>query len=82
LDVHATKIVAAVLDGESGQLQMFSMVAMLPAQRASARAWRGRSGRPMRLGRRGMAWRVSWARAGWIVWSPRRARSLAGAVIA
>jgi hypothetical protein len=81
LDVHATKIVAAVLDAETGQLQCFSMsgdtnkaaefCAALPA--------------PVRVayeaGPTGYGPRVSWSGAGCSVWSRRRRRSRARRVI-
>jgi hypothetical protein len=40
LDVHATKIVAAVLDAETGQLQTFSM----SGEREGGRVVRGAAG--------------------------------------
>ena len=76
LDVHATKIVAAVLDADSGQLQSFTMggeTARRPLR--SARGFRGRSGWPMRQGLRGTGSRARSPGAGWSVSWRRRARS-------
>ena len=80
LDVHATKVVAAVLDAETGQLQTFSMSAET-ARRSprSVRGCRGRCASHMKPGRRGTGSRASSPGVGWSVWSRRRARSRARA---
>ena len=82
LDVHATKIVAAVLDAETGQLQTFAMSGETDeGGRRSARGCRGRCGSRMRPARRGTGSRASSPSAGWSAWSRRRARSRARAGI-
>ena len=82
LDVHATKIVAAVLDAETGQLQTFAMGGeSAEGGRRSARGCRGRCGSRMRPGRPGTGWRASSPSVAWSVWSRRRARSRARAGI-
>ena len=82
LDVHATKIVAAVLDAETGQLQTFSM----DGDAAGAAGFCAGLPRPVRVayeaGPTGMAWRASWRGVAWSVSSRRRARSRARAGIA
>ena len=75
LDVHATKIVAAVLDAETGQLQTFAMDGDSDAGPASARGWLGRCVWPMRPARLGTGWRASLRSAALSVLSRRRARS-------
>ena len=45
LDVHATKIVAAVLDAETGELQFFAMSGESLGRPGSARAARPGAGR-------------------------------------
>ena len=78
LDVHATKIVAAVLDAETGRAAVVSRSGGEPARRPGcARGCRGRSGRRMRPGRPGTGWRASSRGAAWSAWSRRRARSRA-----
>ena len=65
LDVHATKVVAAVLDAETGELR--SSVGAARYRRGgagSALGCRGRCARPMRRGRPGSGWRASCAARG------------------
>ena len=59
LDVHATKIVATVLDAETGQLQTFSMDGDTAGAAGFCAGYRGRCGWRMRLVRRATAWRAS-----------------------
>ena len=78
LDVHATKIVAAVLDAETGELRWFRAGRRCRARRPGcAPGCRGRCARPMRPGRPGTGWRASSRGAAWSAWSRRRARSRA-----
>ena len=74
LDVHATKIVAAVLDAETGEIAFFAMTADIGRTGpGSARRCRGRSGWRMRPVRRGTVSRASWPSGAWNVsWRPRR----------
>ena len=75
LDVHATKIVAAVLDAESGELRTFRMNGDVGDATRSAPGSRGRCVLRMRRARPGTGWRVSSRSVAWSVWSRRRARS-------
>ena len=75
LDVHATKIVAAVLDAETGELPMFRMNGDAGAAAAFCAGCRARRASRMRRARPGTGWRVSPRGAEWSVWSRRRARS-------
>ena len=72
LDVHATKIVAAVLDAESGQLQSFVMGGESDAAAAGSPV---RCGAPMRPGRLGTGLRASSRGGALSVSLRRRARS-------
>ena len=58
LDVHAAKVVAAILDAETGELRFQRLGGQSGPVVGFAARWRGRSGRPMRLGRPAMGWRV------------------------
>ena len=77
LDAHATKIVAAVLDAETGQLQTFGM----GGETAKVAAFCAGLPRPVRVayeaGPTGTGWRASSPSAAWSAWSWRRARSRA-----
>ena len=65
LDVHATKIVAAVLDAETGELQFFTLRGDVDARRPGcAPGCRGRCARRMRPGRPGTGSRASSRGAG------------------
>ncbi len=77
LDVHATKVVAAVLDAESGELAFFALGGDVTQAAGCARGCRGRWAWRMRRGRRVTAWRASWRGGVLGVWSRRRARSRA-----
>ena len=77
LDVHATKIVAAVLDAETGELQWFRVGGEVARRRDCAPGCRARSAPRMRRGRPGTGWRASWRAAAWSAWSRHRARSRA-----
>ena len=81
LDVHATKVVAAVLDAEMGQLQTFAMNGETAKVAAFCAGCHGRSARRMRPGRPGTGSRASSPSAAWSVSSRRRARSRARAGI-
>ena len=63
LDVHATKIVAAVLDAETGQLQTFAM----SGETAKVAAFCAGLPRPVRVARGPTGWRVSSPSAAWSV---------------
>ncbi len=78
LDVHATKIVAAVLDAETGQLQFFT----LGGETAGAVAFCGQLPRPvrgrrMRRARPGTGLPASSRSVAWSARSRRRRRSRA-----
>ena len=77
LDVHATKIVAAVLDAETGELQTFAMSGECGPRPGSARGCRGRCGSRMRPARPGTGSRASSRSVAWSASSRRRARSRA-----
>ena len=75
LDVHATKIVAAVLDAETGELQSFAMNGDIArGGRVLRRAAAAGAGRRMRPGRPGTGSRASSRSAAWSAWSRRRAK--------
>ena len=59
LDVHATKVVAAVLDVETGELAFFSMTADIAGVAGFALVCPVRCGRRMRQARPGTGWRGS-----------------------
>ena len=83
LDVHATKIVAAVLDAETGRAAVVSGRRRCRARRPGcAPGCRGRCAPPMRPGRPATGSRASSRAAAWSAWSRRRARSRARRVIA
>ena len=83
LDVHATKIVAAVLDAETGRAAVLQAGRRGRARRPGcAPGCRGRCARPMRPGRPATGWRASSRAAAWSAWSRRRARSRARRAIA
>ncbi len=75
LDVHATKIVAAVLDAETGEMQFFAMTADIEKTAGFCAAFP----RPVRVayeaGPTGTGSRASWSSGGWSVWSRHRRRS-------
>jgi transposase len=82
LDVHATKIVAAVLDGETGELQMFGVGGDVGEPAALCAGLPGRCEPPTRPGRPATRWRVSSPGAAWSASWRRRARSPAQPAIA
>ena len=59
LDVHATKVVAAVLDAETGELRYVPMRRRRARWPGSARGCPARCGRRMRPARPGTGWRAS-----------------------
>ena len=81
LDVHATTIVAAVLDAETGELRTFRM----SGEGKEAAAFSAGLPSPVRAayeaGRPATGWHASSQSGGWSVWSRRRARSRARAGI-
>ena len=77
LDVHATKIVAAVLDAETGELQFFAMTADIGRTAGFCAALPRPVGSRMRPVRRGTGSRASWSSGAWSVSSRRRRRSRA-----
>ncbi len=73
LDVHATKIVAAVIDAETGELGKFRMSGETAAASGFCAALPGRSGSRMRPARPGTGSRASSPSAGRSVsWRHRR----------
>ncbi len=73
LDVHATKIVAAVIDAETGELGQFRMSGEAPRPRGSAPRCPARSVSRMRPARLGTGSRASFPSAGRSVsWRHRR----------
>ena len=77
LDVHAAKIVAAVLDADTGELKSFAMKGESTARPGSAPDCRDRSGRVRGRADRVRDSRASWPSAGLSAWSRRRRRSRA-----
>jgi hypothetical protein len=81
LDVHATKIVAAALDAESGELQTFRM----NGDAGEAAGFCAGLARPVRVayeaGRPGTGWRVSSRSVAWSASWRHRARSRGRRVI-
>ena len=75
LDVHAARIVAAVLDADTGELKSFAM----KGDTLAAAGFCAGLPRPvrslMRRARPGMAWRVSSRSVGLSAWSRHRRRS-------
>ncbi len=59
LDVHATKIVAAVLDAETGQLQCFTLGGEAEKTAAFCEQLPRRYGSRMRPAQLGIGWRAS-----------------------
>ena len=82
LDVHATTIVAAVLDAETGELRTFQM----SGEDKKAAAFCAGLPSPVRVayeaGPRDTGWRASSRSGAWIVWSRHRRRSRGRAAIA
>jgi len=78
LDVHATKVVAAVVDVETGELSRFQMGGEAAGRLGSAPRCRVRYGSGMRPGRQGPGSVGSSRAATWSAWSPHRRRSRAG----
>jgi transposase len=74
LDVHAAKVVAAVVDGESGELSVRRLGGDADAVAAFLAGFPGRCVRRMRRGRRGSGWRVRLSAWAWAVWSRRRGK--------
>ena len=79
LDVHAAKIVAAVLDAETGQVQHFRMSGDVAEAAGLCAGLAGRCARLMRRGRRATDLRANLRAVRSIALSRRRARSLARA---
>ena len=77
LDVHAAKIVAAVLDADTGELKSFAMNGETRRRPGSAPGCRDRSGSRMRPDRPGTRSRASSRSGGLSAWSRRRRRSRA-----
>ena len=75
LDVHATKIVAAVLDAETGQLQTFKMSGGARRQQDSALPCHAQCGSRMKPGRRATGSRANSPSVVLSAWSRRRGRS-------
>ena len=72
LDVHATKIVAAVLDAETGELRTFRMSGEGKAAAAFCAGLPSPVARRMRPARPVMGWRASSRSGAWSVWSRHR----------
>ena len=79
LDVHAAKIVAAVLDGETGELEGVCDERRGLGERGSVLCWAAAAGEGPadEAARPGIRSRASWPSAGLSAWSQRRRRSRA-----
>jgi hypothetical protein len=75
LDVHATKIVAAVLDVETGELQCLRMTADLNRAAGFCAALPGPVRAAYEAGPTGYGLARELAKRGWGAWSRRRRRS-------
>ena len=75
LDVHAGKVVACVVDAESGEMSVRRLPGDTSNAVASAPGFRAQRASPMRLARRGSVFPGRCWRPGSAVWSRRRGRS-------
>jgi hypothetical protein len=74
LDVHAAKVVAAAVDGESGELSVRRLGGDVDAVAAFLAGFPGPVGATYEAGPTGFGWRVRLSAWAWAVWSRRRGK--------